>query len=230
MLLPRLADHLGATDCLFLPPRLIARIFVISDIITFFVQAAGGGLSSSKNTKTVNVATKVSTRAVPAGGRKDRRSRSRSPWSVSSSSSYRLPSSPSSQLSFGSRPNHARRYWLSTGVRAGEQTGGFCTPSSPGAVSVSSCVGSSLFSQAWAERQIRNGYRVAEYALGWDGVLQSTEVYFYVLDSLPLIFAIAPWTIIWAPLYLRPRVIYGTPVAGPQVPSEEFKMQPSRAA
>lgn len=47
MIIPRLASHLGAEDCLFLSSRKIVRIFVWSDGITFFLQASGGGLTAS---------------------------------------------------------------------------------------------------------------------------------------------------------------------------------------
>ncbi|GMK56862.1 hypothetical protein CspeluHIS016_0307020 [Cutaneotrichosporon spelunceum] len=46
VLLPRLATWLDAEDCLFLSSRLIARIFIGSDICTFLIQAAGGGMTA----------------------------------------------------------------------------------------------------------------------------------------------------------------------------------------
>lgn len=48
MLLSRLATSLGqdvADDCLLIPARRITKIFVWSDVITFWIQAAGGGIS-----------------------------------------------------------------------------------------------------------------------------------------------------------------------------------------
>lgn len=59
MLLPRLAEWLQASDLLFLSPRLIVRIFVISDVSTFFIQASGGGMSAMGGS-TANVGEKVS--------------------------------------------------------------------------------------------------------------------------------------------------------------------------
>jgi hypothetical protein len=49
MLLPRLAAALGASDCLFLRPTLIARTFVWIDVAVFLLQAAGGGLTALSN-------------------------------------------------------------------------------------------------------------------------------------------------------------------------------------
>ncbi|BEI82856.1 hypothetical protein CcaverHIS002_0307240 [Cutaneotrichosporon cavernicola] len=49
VLLPRLATWLDAEDCLFLSSRLIARIFIGSDICTFLIQAAGGGMTAMES-------------------------------------------------------------------------------------------------------------------------------------------------------------------------------------
>ncbi|CAE6469387.1 unnamed protein product [Rhizoctonia solani] len=46
MLLSRLAFHLNAVEHLALSPRWLTKIFVTSDIFTFFVQATGGGLTA----------------------------------------------------------------------------------------------------------------------------------------------------------------------------------------
>lgn len=46
IILPRLATHLGEERCLFIKSRIIVRLFVWSDIITFLFQAAGGGMAS----------------------------------------------------------------------------------------------------------------------------------------------------------------------------------------
>ncbi|KAB5588668.1 Protein RTM1 [Ceratobasidium theobromae] len=46
MLLSRLAFHLNAVEHLVLSPRWLTKIFVTSDIFTFFVQATGGGMTA----------------------------------------------------------------------------------------------------------------------------------------------------------------------------------------
>ncbi|CUA73205.1 Protein RTM1 [Saccharomyces cerevisiae] [Rhizoctonia solani] len=46
MLLSRLAFHLNAVEHLALSPRWLTKIFVTSDVFTFFVQATGGGLTA----------------------------------------------------------------------------------------------------------------------------------------------------------------------------------------
>ncbi|KAE9395967.1 RTA1-domain-containing protein [Gymnopus androsaceus JB14] len=60
MLLSRLATSLGqdiADDCLLIPARRITKLFVWSDVITFWIQASGGGLSV--NQKLSSVGTKI---------------------------------------------------------------------------------------------------------------------------------------------------------------------------
>jgi hypothetical protein len=53
ILLGRIAGHLdGARYLRPLKPNLISWTFVISDVITFLIQAAGGGLSISKTIST----------------------------------------------------------------------------------------------------------------------------------------------------------------------------------
>lgn len=47
MLLSRLARALGATKALLLPAGLIAKLFVLSDIVSFVLQAFGSGSSAS---------------------------------------------------------------------------------------------------------------------------------------------------------------------------------------
>ncbi|GAA6017618.1 hypothetical protein JCM11491_005303 [Sporobolomyces phaffii] len=48
MILTRLAHALNAESALFIRASRVVRIFVWSDVFTFFLQAAGGGLSASK--------------------------------------------------------------------------------------------------------------------------------------------------------------------------------------
>lgn len=46
VILPRLATWLDAEDCLFLKSRIIVRLFVWSDVITFLLQSSGGGMTA----------------------------------------------------------------------------------------------------------------------------------------------------------------------------------------
>ena len=55
LLLPRLAAHLQADDALFIRPRLIAKIFITSDCVTFWLQATGGGMTAVQNANIGNI-------------------------------------------------------------------------------------------------------------------------------------------------------------------------------
>lgn len=53
ILLGRLVDHIDGERFLRpLKPRLVSRVFIISDVVTFLIQAAGGGLSISTTIST----------------------------------------------------------------------------------------------------------------------------------------------------------------------------------
>ncbi|KAG8683083.1 hypothetical protein FRC11_013993, partial [Ceratobasidium sp. 423] len=59
MLLSRLAYHLDAVDLLAINARRLTKIFVISDVVTFWVQAGGGGLTASQDDNMRNIGSKV---------------------------------------------------------------------------------------------------------------------------------------------------------------------------
>lgn len=61
MLLGRLAAAMGeeAEHCLLLPPRRIAKLFVWSDVVTFFMQAAGGGMTAASGSEMAKIGPKV---------------------------------------------------------------------------------------------------------------------------------------------------------------------------
>ncbi|KAG8713964.1 hypothetical protein FRC11_010356 [Ceratobasidium sp. 423] len=59
MLLGRLAIHLDATEYLLIKPNVLTKAFVISDVLTFFMQAAGGGMTAGDNANMRNIGSKV---------------------------------------------------------------------------------------------------------------------------------------------------------------------------
>ncbi|KAJ1305511.1 hypothetical protein OPQ81_000518 [Rhizoctonia solani] len=59
MLLSRLAYHLDAVDLLAISARRLTKIFVISDVVTFWIQAGGGGLTASSDENMRNIGSKV---------------------------------------------------------------------------------------------------------------------------------------------------------------------------
>jgi len=69
MALGRLAQFLGPEVSACLPVRAtrLAKIFVWSDVITFWIQAGGGGLTASANPDTANIGSKVGPGAGTCG-------------------------------------------------------------------------------------------------------------------------------------------------------------------
>lgn len=68
MLLPRLARWLDAEASLFLRPSRIVKIFVWSDVLTFLLQAGGGGLTATDKETSRNLGRWVSIRPSRVGG------------------------------------------------------------------------------------------------------------------------------------------------------------------
>lgn len=70
MILGRLAVAMGdeAANCLVLPAARIAKFFVWSDVVTFLVQAAGGGLSSAGSESMSKLGSRVHLPASPPRG------------------------------------------------------------------------------------------------------------------------------------------------------------------
>lgn len=60
ILLGRLARHLDSGHHLLIPATKITKIFVTSDIATFLIQGAGGGLSTSKTVSSAEAGAHVS--------------------------------------------------------------------------------------------------------------------------------------------------------------------------
>ncbi|KAL5640449.1 hypothetical protein ACGC1H_007635 [Rhizoctonia solani] len=60
MLLGRLAIHLNATRYLFIRPNILTKVFVLSDFLTFLLQAGGGGgMMTGDNANMRNIGSKL---------------------------------------------------------------------------------------------------------------------------------------------------------------------------
>ncbi|EUC56584.1 RTA1 domain protein [Rhizoctonia solani AG-3 Rhs1AP] len=59
MLLGRLAIHLDATEYLLIRPNILSKVFVLSDVFTFLLQAAGGGMVTGDNANMRNIGSKL---------------------------------------------------------------------------------------------------------------------------------------------------------------------------
>lgn len=60
MILGRLARHLDHGEYLFISPMRVTMIFVLSDVSTFLIQAAGGGISTGNSHNAVTLGSHVS--------------------------------------------------------------------------------------------------------------------------------------------------------------------------
>ncbi|CAE6472591.1 unnamed protein product, partial [Rhizoctonia solani] len=59
MLLGRLAIHLDAAEFLLIRPNILTKVFVISDVGTFLMQATGGGMTAGDNANMRNIGSKI---------------------------------------------------------------------------------------------------------------------------------------------------------------------------
>ncbi|GAA5855470.1 hypothetical protein JCM8547_007845 [Rhodosporidiobolus lusitaniae] len=181
LLLKHLAVAMGpevVKSCLFLPIRLIVKLFVWCDVITFLVQAAGGGASAGSGEIAkvgpkialvgliiqlvffgmftlllIVFAYRVRKRFPHLGSPVPAFSFFRhKPWSTELVNDWRI------------------LFWLL----------------------LLSCVGI----------MIRCVFRTVEYAQGYSGYLITHEIYFYLLDVLPLFLAMSLYAYVWPVLVI----------------------------
>jgi hypothetical protein len=158
----------------FLPPRLIKIIFVTSDVVTFCIQAAGGGLQTSQMFETI----KVGNHIFLAG-------------TIIQTFSYIVFAALTIVA-------HARLYYSgNNNVSNKHQYSVFNIAGNPVVQLVDLLYLSSI------GLLIRSCYRIAEFAQGYGGDLYSHEIYTFLLDGLPLVIAIGVWAIFWPGLMMR---------------------------
>ncbi|KAK5808233.1 RTA1 like protein-domain-containing protein [Linnemannia elongata] len=151
----------------FIPPRIVGRAFIWSDISTFLIQVAAGSMlgNAGDNLSLANIGDKLFLVGVCAQG-----------------ASYSLFSVLFS-MALGRLISERRKARM-----------GFDRNT---VVIFSGLYFSSLFII------IRSVYRIIEFVQGHDGYLISKEVFLFVLDAVPLIFAIGIWAIVWPPVLLE---------------------------
>jgi len=142
-------------------PDRVARIFVISDVTTFLVQAGGGGLESSKDQTTV----KAGVRVLLIG----------------------LALQTASYVLFIVLVAHAHHKIVKSALATGSE---------PWWKIIWLLYFSSFFIM------IRCIYRLIELAQGHNGYLLTHEIYFYLLDTLPLFIAITVYVPFWPAKYI----------------------------
>ncbi|KAK4050418.1 hypothetical protein OIV83_003488 [Microbotryomycetes sp. JL201] len=176
VLLSRLSDSMGeeiAAKCLFLPSRLIVKLFVWADVFVFLMQATGGGMSAMDSESTRNIGEKVMivglviqvitfglfTVLLLVFGLKVRRNFP-DQWFVTNSEGIRA-------LNFSKAPvrNWRILFWVMAFTTIGI---------------IVRCV-----------------FRAIEYGDGYDSFLATNEVFFYLLDALPLWIVMNVYCLFW---------------------------------
>ncbi|GAA5879361.1 hypothetical protein JCM3774_003803 [Rhodotorula dairenensis] len=175
MLLARLALAMGdeAVHCLLLPATKIAKFFIWSDVVTFALQAAGGGLSTSKTESSQRIGPKITLAGLAIqlasfifftvtllvfGFRLLRRD------------AYRSPPRPFTFVGYKFWSNALEYDWRPAFF-----------------VLALTCIGI----------LIRSVFRLIEFSQGYYGYLAVHEGYFYGLDALPLWLAMTLYCFFW---------------------------------
>ncbi|KAL1410668.1 hypothetical protein Q8F55_004687 [Vanrija albida] len=174
VLLGRIAAHLDARRHMFIPPRAVSWIFVVSDIGTFFVQGGGGGLSSNKDPKLAHIGQKLLLAGL-----------------IAQLVSFAIFSAL--WLVFTLRVRRDDALW-----------------NHPGWKPLNYCLGVNCVCFL-----IRNTFRMIEFTQGWHGYLATHEVYWAVLEALPVLIAISLFTWFWPSRILTER---RRPVSGEFIP------------
>ncbi|KAG6809079.1 hypothetical protein H0H92_001687, partial [Tricholoma furcatifolium] len=203
VLLGRLAAHLDLTKHLIVPANKITKAFVLSDVTTFLIQAAGGGLSASANSEKVDL---MGSHLFLAG--LVLQLLSFATFTVMYTIfRYRVwKHNPEVYTRDASKPWYNDWRTLAN-VLSLSCVGilvrrAFDTQTSVITLTLSS--------------QIRSFYRVIELSQGYQGHLATTEAYFYGLDTLPLFIAISIYTPFWPGRFIPPQ---------PQASTESEKIE-----
>ncbi|KAG0216414.1 hypothetical protein BGX28_002884 [Mortierella sp. GBA30] len=160
----------------FIPPRIVGRTFIWSDIITFLIQVTAGsmlGNAGDKNPSLANVGDKLYLAGVCAQG-----------------ASYCLFTALLSVALMRLIAERRR-------TEHGQPNRGWMGLDRNTAMIVGALYMSSLFII------IRSVYRIVEFVEGHNGKLISEEVFMFVLDAVPLVLAIGIWAIVWPTVLLE---------------------------
>ncbi|KAF9983602.1 hypothetical protein BGZ75_004923 [Mortierella antarctica] len=159
----------------FIPPRIVGRAFIWSDVITFLLQVAAGSMigNAGDNRSLISIGDKLFLLGVCAQGA------SYSLFSILLSIALARLLTERQKT----RVDLTRISWMGLDKST--------------ALIFSCLYFSSLFII------IRSVYRIVEFVQGHDGYLISKEVFLFALDAVPLVFAIGIWAIVWPPVLLE---------------------------
>ncbi|KAJ7759638.1 RTA1 like protein-domain-containing protein [Mycena metata] len=180
MILGRLAGMLGpdvASRTMFIRPARVATIFVWSDVITFLVQAGGGGLLVSKNINTA-----MSGKRILLAGL------------LLQLASFGLFICLAIVFGVRLRKNFPQLWQASSG----RPNFSFLGRDFVGDWKVLYYT----LALTCVALMIRSVFRVVEFASGFSSALSTDEVYEYFLDTLPVWIAVTFYCLVWPPRFL----------------------------
>ncbi|EST07951.1 RTA-like protein [Kalmanozyma brasiliensis GHG001] len=152
----------------FIPPRIVGTVFVWSDVITFVVQIAAGGLQATGALNLVDVGDKMFLTGVSLQG--------------ASYIFFTLLLTYATVLIIREGARNNAGYIKSDLIMGLEK---------PVFALVAGLYLSSIFII------IRSIYRIIEFSQGYGGYLVSHEIYLFVLDAAPLLVAVGIWAVMW---------------------------------
>lgn len=153
-----------------LPPRLAGRLFITSDIITFVIQASGGGLQASGNPDMASLGNKLFLIGVTL---------------QAISFAFFIVLLVMAHIRIA---NQVQYFTFSTIFNFSK--------SSVSRTFVALYLACTMI-------MIRSIFRIVEMAGGYEGSVYHTEVYLFLLDSLPLAIANSSWVLLWPPTVFR---------------------------
>ncbi|GAA5836179.1 hypothetical protein JCM9279_002218 [Rhodotorula babjevae] len=182
LMLSRLSRAMGpdATSCLFLPAHHVGTIFIWSDVVTFLMQAGGGGLTASGNASSATTGKYIALAGLSI-----------------QLASYLLFTSLLVVFYLNVRRRHSHlarpaqpfrlgsyKFWSSSKIYDWRPLVW---------VVLLSCVGVIT----------RSVFRIVEYSEGYYGKLATSEGYFYLLDALPLWLAMTLYVFFYPPRFIE---------------------------
>ncbi|KAG0009263.1 hypothetical protein BGZ80_002568 [Entomortierella chlamydospora] len=159
----------------FIPPLIVGRTFIISDILTFFIQISAGGIQASAGDDNSSLA-KIGDNLFLAG--------------VTGQGISYLVFTFLLTVAFlrliedrkRNYPNQLEKGWTGLDMNTLVIVGGLYI--------------SSVFII------VRSVYRIVEFAQGYNGYLTTHEVFLFILDAAPLVLAIGVWSLNWPSILL----------------------------
>ncbi|KAF9915323.1 hypothetical protein BX616_006409 [Lobosporangium transversale] len=176
----------------FIPPRIVGRTFIWSDLLSFLVQISAGGMQAGGakgNSQLADIGSKLFLIGVTVQG-------------VSYCLFTALLTVAVHRL-IAERKQKGRQL-AQTSLLQGKNYMGLDQHT---AIVVGGLYFSSIFII------IRSIFRIVEFAEGYDGHLSSNEIYVFVLDAAPLVLAIGVFAFFWPTILLSKITTYTREVA-----------------